>query len=157
AHGQALINSGTGAITYTANTGFYGTDTLQYTVMDDNGATSNPGLVSVVVQPASSNGQLTANDVLADTDGVTPVAIDVLSHVTGPNSLVPSSVKVVSGPAHGQATVNTNTGVITYTAAAGFGGSDTFKYTVQDTSGATSNAGNVTVVVHLPHAEDDFA
>lgn len=47
-----------GQVTYTATTGFSGTDSFTYTVMDDDGATSNSATVSITVNaaPPPSNG-----------------------------------------------------------------------------------------------------
>src|SRR5262249_54127404 len=57
-------------------------------------------------------------------------------------------------PQHGSASVNAD-GTVTYQAFAGFGGTDTFSYTMQDVNGAGSNTGTVTVVVNRPKANDD--
>src|SRR5262249_3994495 len=77
-----------------------------------------------------------ANSDWADTDGSNPVAVAVLANDS--LSAVPSTVAVVSALAHGKAVVNSATGEITYTANAGFTGSDTFQYTVKDIRGLTS-------------------
>ena len=58
--------------------------------------------------------------------------------------LLPGSVSVVTAPAHGHATVNAD-GTVTYTANSGFGGTDSFTYTVSDDAGATSAPATVTV------------
>lgn len=60
-HGTATANS-SGTVTYTATSGFSGTDTFQYTVKDTAGNTSNAASVTVTVQatnPASASGTLT--------------------------------------------------------------------------------------------------
>jgi hypothetical protein len=94
-----------------------------------------------------------------DTDGNNPVTIPVLANdqpTTG-FSLIPSSVQVVSGPARGTTAVDPASGDITYTAVGFFMGTDTFQYTARDTSGAVSAPTEVTVVIHRPTANDDFA
>ena len=55
---------------------------------------------------------------MTDTDGTTPVAVDVLANDSPPAGahLVPGSVTVVTGPQHGSAVVAPATGEITYTA-----------------------------------------
>jgi regulation of enolase protein 1 (concanavalin A-like superfamily) len=78
----------------------------------------------------------------------TPVLADVLandSDVDG--SIVPSSVAVANGPTSGTASVDPVSGTVTYTPDAGFVGTDTFTYTVDDDDGATSNPATVTVQV----------
>jgi hypothetical protein len=152
AHGTAVVNAD-GTITYTATAGFTGTDTVQYTVKDDNGATSNQGTLSIRV-----NRPTAAND-WTDTDGTTPVTINVLANDTDPDGnqhLLPGSVTLVTHPAHGTAVVNAD-GTITYTATAGFTGTDNFTYTVSDDNGATSSPAVVQVRINRPTAADDWA
>jgi hypothetical protein len=149
-HGQVLVNPD-GTITYTANMGFDGTDTFQYTVKDVANATSNPATVSVTVN------RPTAEDDGATTFGTTPVTVNVLANDSDPDGagkIDPGSVTVVSGPAHGSTHVNSD-GSITYTPAAGFSGIDTFGYTIKDLPGATSNVATVRVDVNPPTAVPD--
>src|SRR5262245_9684377 len=49
AHGTATVDPATGAVTYTASGLFVGTDSLQYTVTDIHGATSNAATVTLIV------------------------------------------------------------------------------------------------------------
>jgi hypothetical protein len=153
-NGTTSVDRTTGEITYNPAPGFSGTDTFAYTVTDVNGAVSNPAMVTVVVNRPQ------ANDDAVDTDGTNPVTVPVLANDTdpdGPGRLDPSTVTVVTGPAHGSVTVNKTTGDITYTAVTGFAGTDTFTYTVTDFPGATSNVATVSVTVNRPTAEDDTA
>jgi len=154
-HGQVQVNHGTGQVTYTANAGFFGTDTFRYTVMDDNGATSAPGTVTVVGFSAAPG---RANDDVTDTDGTTPVAVNVLANDIAPTHaiLIPSTTTVVTPPKHGTVKVTQLTGVITYTATGTFTGTDTFQYTVRNSLGGTSNPATVSVRVNRPVAADDW-
>jgi hypothetical protein len=141
-HGTAVLNAD-GSFTYTALAGFTGTDSFRYTVTDDNGGTSLPATVYVRVNVP------TAGDDLASFSGTTPTVIDVLANDTDPDGnshLVPSSVTVVTPPQHGTVTPGPVVGQLTYTANAGFNGTDTFRYTVSDDNGATSAPARVTVV-----------
>jgi hypothetical protein len=154
-HGSVTIDSTTGAITYTPVNGFSGTDFFQYTVTDVNNAVSNPAMVNVVVNRPQ------ANDDATFTDGSSPVTVNVLANDTDPDGngrLDPTTVQVVpgSGPSHGTVTVN-HDGTITYQAAAGFVGVDTFQYTVQDVAHAMSNPATVTLDVNVfpPTANPD--
>src|SRR5437879_3234409 len=65
-----------------------------------------------------------AVDDWTDTDGTTSVAVEVLANdsASAGAHLMPASVSIVTGPQHGNATVDQATGKIMYTAAAGFGG-----------------------------------
>src|SRR4030095_1812494 len=152
AHGVALA-ARTGEISYTPSDGFAGTDRFTYTVTDSAGVVSSAGQVTIVVN------RPTANDDFTDTDAGNPVIINVLENDTDPDGndkLDPTSVNIVSGPTHGSVSVDGSTGSITYTPVDGFSGPDHFSYTVQDVANATSNPGQVNVVVNRPTANDDF-
>ncbi|MDZ7380389.1 MAG: DNRLRE domain-containing protein, partial [candidate division KSB1 bacterium] len=49
ANGTTSVNSSSGAVTYTPNPGFAGSDSFAYTVRDNAGATSNAATVSITV------------------------------------------------------------------------------------------------------------
>ena len=109
-------------------------------------------------QIGSPGGSLTTDSDIAETDGTNPVTVSVLGNdnpTTG-FALIPSSVQLVSGPATGRVTVDTATGALTYAATGFFGSTDSFRYTVRDTSGAVSSPTDVTIVIHRPAANDDF-
>ena len=48
-NGLVSVDPGAGAITYTPNVGFTGTDSITYTVDDEEGATSNAAMVTITV------------------------------------------------------------------------------------------------------------
>ncbi len=88
------------------------------------------------------------------------VLINELSNDTasGGATIDPSTVQIVTTAGHGTTSINPSTGQITYTPAAGYSGSDSFTYTVNDSTGATSNAATVSVSVHAkPVANNDAA
>ena len=79
------------------------------------------------------------------------VSIAVLANDTDAGGTINlGSVAVTTAPAHGSTAVNASTGAITYTPAAGFSGTDTFKYDVADTDGSVSTPATVTVTVAAP-------
>jgi hypothetical protein len=147
--GTTSINTSNGDITYTPNLNYFGPDTIQYTVKDTNGSTSNVGTISINVTfvdypPVAKNDS-------AQTNPGTPVAINVLANDTDQNNdIAPGTVSIGSGPSNGTAVVNTSTGVVTYTPNAGFSGNDSFTYTVATTHGAVSNVATVSIHVHEP-------
>jgi Bacterial Ig domain len=156
ANGTAIANAN-GTVTYTPAAGFTGSDTFNYVVSDNQGAISNSVPVSVTVNAA--NALPAAVDDIAATSTGLAVIINVLINDTPPASLNPASVLVVTAPANGTSIANAN-GSITYTSIAGFAGSDTFTYSVNDTFGNISNPATVTVTVvanSLPVANDDNA
>ncbi len=145
-HGTASVNTSTGAITYTPTAGFAGTDSFQYTVADISGVRSAPATVTVTVDAPPT----TAPDSAATVENQA-VSIAVLSQDSDSVGTVnPASVTVSSGAAHGTTAVNSSTGAITYTPAAGFTGTDSFQYTVANTLGGVSAPATVTVTVAAP-------
>lgn len=153
ANGTVSVNPTNGILTYTPTNGFVGTNTFAYTVQDNQGATSNPGLVTVIVtEPVlTTNAPPVAVNDFASTSNGLPVTIDVLANDVAPDgTLDPGTVTLTRAPTNGTATVDVYTGAITYTPNPGFAGTNTFRYTVQDDLGATSPEATVTIAVAPP-------
>jgi hypothetical protein len=145
----ATVDPTTGAITYTANAGFVGVDSIQYTISDNLQAVSNTGTITITVTAPPA--VLTAANLAADTVQGTAVTINDVAAATDPSgTIVPSSVAITQTPNHGTATVDPTTGAITYTPAAGFTGTDTLQYTVGDSVQAVSAAATITITVTSP-------
>lgn len=89
---------------------------------------------------------IAANDA-ASTSAGTPVTIPVLDNDSCVGECDPASV-TLTAPANGTAGANAD-GTVTYTPAASFQGTDSFTYTVRDTTTGTqvSNSATVTVTV----------
>jgi FtsP/CotA-like multicopper oxidase with cupredoxin domain len=134
----------TGYFIYTPNPGFTGVDSFTYTARDDLNAVSNASVVSITVDPAPGNQAPVAVDDYKWMKHNWAGIVYVLANDTDDGTLDPSTVTLVTPPAKGgnTATVNAN-GTITFTAGAGFRGSDTFEYTVSDNDGVVSNIATV--------------
>ncbi|MGD2450131.1 Ig-like domain-containing protein, partial [Escherichia coli] len=121
--------------TYTPNADYNGTDSFVITVKDALGN----------LTPQTINVTVTAVADIADDTGTTTsgqaTTIDVLVNDTFEGTPV---VAAVGTAAHGTV-VNNNDGTVTYTANAGYVGTDTFTYTV--TSGGVTETATVTVTV----------
>ncbi len=159
-HGSAVVNSGAGQVTYTPNANFGGADSFTYTVRDNNGGTSNTATVFITV--ISQNDLPVAVDDNVSTPEDNSIAIDLLANDTDVDGTIsPASVGILVGPAHGGYSLNSSTGVLTYTSDANFFGEDSLTYVVQDNEGALSNQGRVRITVSdvndLPVAADDNA
>ena len=132
--GQVSIDPATGAITYSPDADFNGSDSFTYQVTDDGSPTpvlSTTATVNITINPINDAPRLTGDAVTTGED--TPIAVDVLANdgdVDG--NLVPSTVVVTSGPSDGQVSIDPSTGAITYSPDADFNGSDTFTYAVTD-------------------------
>lgn len=96
-----------------------------------------------------STGSFTAiaNDDAATTTVNTPVNINVLLNDQPSGELDPSSLSIVVQPPHGTVSVNTATGIITYTPAAGYSGTDNFSYQVCDNNIADPKCDTAVVTV----------
>ena len=139
-HGGTVTISD-GKVTYTPPTGYYGTETFQYTVSDGQGGEDN-GTVSVAV-----NATPTAHDDTASaTRAGAAVTIDVLANDTDSDG---DSLSIKSGslstPDHG-GTATINSGKITYTPPDNYSGTETFDYTTTDGHGGEDTA-TVTVTI----------
>ncbi|MFI5455636.1 MAG: Ig-like domain-containing protein [Isosphaerales bacterium] len=151
-HGTLTFNT-IGTFTYVPNAHFYGTDSFTY--KDSDGILfSNVATVTINV---------TERAPVANNDGYTIGHDRTLSTTTANGVLANDSdadgdtltVSVVSGVHHGTLTLNAN-GTFTYTAAAGYSGTDSFTY--QDSDGLlTSNVATVTITVteSAPVASND--
>jgi len=147
AHGTAtLLTLGpdAGRVSYTPAANFAGADSFTYTVSDGHSGTAT-GSVSVTVT-AVNDAPIAADDGAATT-GPTPVAIAVLANDVDVDG-DPLSVTAIGAPAHGTAALLTSgpdAGKVSYTAEAGFVGSDSFTYTITD--GLATATATVTVIV----------
>jgi gliding motility-associated-like protein len=164
AAGSFSVNN-SGDLTYTPAGGFTGSASASYTVNDNLGATSNIATISISVNkvnnPPVANADalqgnegsvITANIVSNDKDSdgsINTATVDL-------NPLTPAldqSFSITGG------TISVDlSGVLTFTPNAGFSGSTSFTYTVQDNDGATSNAATVTIAINKrPVANNDAA
>lgn len=115
-------------------------DTFTYTLCDTIGNCAQAGSISVVE---------CAPDPVANDDTFSVICgsttdLNILSNDNGNGSpLVSNSVVITQGPTHGIITMVN--GIATYVANTNYSGTDTFKYTVQNSRGATSNVATVTI------------
>ncbi|WP_417362394.1 Ig-like domain-containing protein [Gallaecimonas pentaromativorans] len=101
------------------------------------------------------------NDSFALTED-TPAQLAVLANdavVRG--SFNNASLVVVTQPQHGTLSLNTGTGILTYSPEADYNGADSFTYQVQDSYGTLSNTATATLTLAAvndpPRAADDVA
>ncbi|MEV7973745.1 Ig-like domain-containing protein [Cellulomonas sp. NPDC089187] len=130
-------------LVYTPESGWTGTDTFTYTLTDPAGQTSTATVTVIVVEA------VTATVDTARTGMETAVEIPVLVNDVVTNG----GITGTTDPANGTIVVGTD-GVITYTPAAGFSGTDTFTYTITDGAGQSATANVTVTVVARPTGED---
>lgn len=148
ANGTATISGS--SVLYTPRAGFTGSDSFTYTISD--GALTATAAVNITVRIAPP----VANPDTASTVRGTPVSFNVLSNDSDPAGEALSLV-ALGTPSNGSASFTAD-GVVTYTPAAGFVGSDTFSYRARNVSGMEVE-GRITVTVTAvpPRALSDIA
>ena len=154
-HGT-IITESNGDVTYTPETNYNGTESIQYIVMDFAEATDT-GTITITVTPV--NDAPTAGDKTVSTnEGMfIDISVEPLIDDVDEDSLT-VTVETAGNPAHGTAKVTGKD--ITYTPNPDWNGTDSFTYTVTDPSGET-DTGVITVAVaqvnNVPVADDDNA
>lgn len=149
--GVFTVNPTTGLVTFTPAEGFSGDATVDYQVCDEN---SLCDIATITVSVAA--GPDAINDI-ATTTLNTPVNIDVLDNdLAGDAAIDPTSVSFVSGTAPdpttvGVFTVNSSTGLVTFTPVSGFDGTATINYEVCDVNSVCDIA---TILVSIPNEGD---
>ncbi|WP_299573225.1 Ig-like domain-containing protein [uncultured Williamsia sp.] len=130
-----------------AGSGGSTSDTFVATADDGHGG-SVAVTVTVTIAPPANVMPIAVADTVSVTAG-TPAVVNPLANDRDPDGqLVPSTVTIVSGPSHGAAVVNSQTGQITYTADRQTGASsDSFTYTVSDNRGGRSAVTTMTVTI----------
>lgn len=142
ANGNSVVNANQ-TVTYTANSGFSGSDQFDYSVNVD-GNESNTSTVTVTVNPAIP---VAANDT-AVTTRAQAVTIDVLSNDSWDLTEMPAraTISLPTPASSGSATINSD-GTVEYTGGSIFVGEAFFDYSVT-VDGVESNTATVAVTVN---------
>jgi hypothetical protein len=133
-----------GAIEYTPDADFVGTDSFTYTVTDSAGNVSTATVTVTILPP---NQAPVATDDAAQTQIDTPVTIDVLTNDVDPDG-DPLTVEPYGSPDYG--TVRVENGKLVYTPAPGWVGTDYLNYVISDPSGRQDYASVAITVKALP-------
>ncbi|GAB4475864.1 MAG: hypothetical protein OHK0037_37280 [Elainellaceae cyanobacterium] len=135
------FDSSTGAFTYTPNPNANGSDSFSFRVFDGF-EESAPATVTITIN-AINDAPVANAATLTTRTGKTEVSVLTATDVEGD----PLSFSIVSAPAHGTVTItNALTGEYTYTANAGFSGSDSFTFRANDgTDDSAPATVNITV------------
>ena len=167
ANGSTSVSPLTGAITYTPDPDFYGTDVFTYQVCD-NGlplpAACASATVTVTVSPVN-DAPMTLEDLFVTAES-TPGVFNVLANdnddADPDGGLDPTSVFILTAPENGAAVVDGLTGLVTYTPDPGYSGADSFVYQVCDLGFplpplCTQATALISVSSESPVAVDDLA
>jgi MYXO-CTERM domain-containing protein len=157
AHGTASIISVAGVpttIRYTPTANYNGSDSLTY-VVDDGTGRSDTGTLTITVQARPDAPVAVDDSASTNEDAAVNVAVLTNDFDVDGNTL---SIVRVSDPAHGSASISGTS--VRYVPDANYNGSDTFTYTIDDTTGREATA-MVTVSIaprpDAPVAVDDAA
>ena len=156
ANGSVVVNSD-GTALYTPDPNYHGTDVFRYTIKDLEGAVSNVATVTITIVSVNDP-PVAVNDVVFTLQGQSAQVNLIANDYDVDGFINPQSIVVTLNPKSGTIRVNGD-GTITFLPSPSFLGNDTFRYTVRDNEGATSNQAVVTINVvdeNLPPvAEDD--
>ncbi|WP_210607808.1 tandem-95 repeat protein [Priestia flexa] len=138
-NGTVVLNPD-GTLTYTPNPGYIGGDVFTVLVTDSEGATA---LSTITVTVLATNGNTTAQDAQL----TTPEDIPVQGQVVATNVLAnPLVYTLQDPPAFGTVTLDSATGVYTYTPNQNFNGTDSFTVFVTDNAGGNATSSQVITV-----------
>ena len=102
-----------------------------------------------LIYNAVANQQMTANDDVFTGNQDSDIICDILANDTDPENMInPTSVVIFTSPTNGTVDVDGATGVVTYTPATGFSGTDMFTYQVCD-SGSPQTCDQATVNINV--------
>lgn len=142
---------------YTPAPNFSGTDTFSYTVTDsflDPNIAGLSGSANIVLTVTPTPDAPEARNDSYSTVGVTPIVRNVQDNDIDVDGDTLRSTRV-SGPTNGTLVLNTN-GSFTYTPNAGFGGTDSFTYSLSDGTGTANDTATVSLFVNgSPVARND--
>ncbi len=159
-HGTATVDTTNGVISYTSNAGFTGSDTIVYSISDNNSGGPSSGTITVAVVNGAITPPIVSNQsgtTLANTPvTLTPTAVDItatpitpalveIANVSSDFSTIPLPTTLTTA-AGGTITLNSNN-TVTYTPAANFVGADSFLFKVEDSHGNLSNQATFSINV----------
>ncbi len=131
-HGTLVLNA-SGTISYTPEANYSGTDSFVYQLIDENGNTDNATVTITVTVFNSAPEAVT--DSYSTQEGIVLYATSVLNNDTDLDSdTLLLDTSFVSSPSNGTV-VFSNDGSFIYTPNAGFFGSDSFNYQINDGNG----------------------
>jgi hypothetical protein len=151
-HGDLVLDAATGAFSYTPDAGWFGIDTWGYRLQDSSGNVSDWATVTITVTEESGPGN--TPPVAVDDSYATPqdqvltvaAADGILANDSDADSAAWGILESTS-PGHGSLTLDTATGAFTYTPDAGWFGTDTWTYRLEDAEDALSAWATVTITV----------
>jgi M6 family metalloprotease-like protein len=142
ANGSVSVNAD-GTVNYTHDGSETLSDIFEYTIDDDDGATSNAATVSITVNPVNDAPIADDQNVVTDEGNAVGIAL------TGSDEESTITFEIVTGPTNGSLGVlDVDTGEVTYTPNENYYGPDSFTFTVDDGTIDSATA-TVSITVNL--------
>ncbi|MFZ7823667.1 tandem-95 repeat protein, partial [Priestia sp. 40] len=141
-NGNAVISQD-GTFIYTPNNDFIGNDQFTILITDPEGATA---LSTIFVRVLETNGTTTSQDLQISTDEDTPVTNQIIATNVNGNPLV---YTIENQPINGVVTIDSDTGIFTYTPNANFTGSDAFVVYITDNLGGNATSSVIVTVIPI--------
>ncbi|RFB21146.1 tandem-95 repeat protein, partial [Bacillus sp. ALD] len=142
ANGSAIVNQD-GIFTYIPNNNFVGNDQFTILITDLEGATALSNIFVTVLQ---TNGSTTTQDLQISTNEDTPVTNQVIATNVNGNPLI---YTIENLPINGVVTIDSNTGIFTYTPNTDFYGSDAFVVYITDNLGGNATSSVIVTVAPI--------
>ena len=155
--GSVEIDTSAESVIYTPATGFVGTETIYYVVLEDSDNETATANIVITVNELNTAPAAVADTATVDEDSGTTL-ISVLANDSDPDADNISLTSVTNPSQGGTASISGNQ--ISYTPATNFNGTETFSYTISDdATGALTDTAEVSVTVNsvndTPLAADD--
>ncbi len=130
AQGTWVVNTTTGDVTFTPSSNFNGTATIQYTITDNAGATSNSANLTVTVNPINDGPVVDNETHTINEEGTATGDLTNAGDTDLDGNLVVTTTPV-DGPNNGTIVINPD-GTYTYTPSTNFNGLDTIVVQICD-------------------------
>ena len=122
-------------------------DSFTYTIDDEAGATSNTVTVNLTITPVN-DAPVAVADNFTVAEGSISTTLDLaVNDSDADNALDLTSIAIISGPGNGSPLVVNTDGTVDYTHNGSETTADSFTYTIDDQSGATSNTVTVSLTI----------
>lgn len=153
-HGSASIDAGSDSILYTPDANFNGTDSLRYTIRDNQDPlVTDEAIVTITVQAVNDTPVISSLDHYdVSEDGVLNGSIVFSDPDVNDTPADTHTFRIDAAPLHGRIDLNQSNGVYVYTPSSNYNGSDSFTVRVTDSKGAYDTQ---TITVNMTWLDDD--
>ncbi len=134
-------------VTYNAKRNFSGSDSFTFLVND---GTDNSNVATIIIEESTVNSPPVAVDDNVNVQKGSSIIIDVVDNDSDDGTLDLASITITQAPSNELSLVDNGDGTLTYTHDGTDTISDSFKYTINDNEGETSNEATVSITITEP-------